>query len=137
MTYPHIDTDVLIRWLTGDDPKKAQAVAALFAQVESGSLDLYCPVPVIADTIYVLSSPDLYHQSRETVSSALLRVVGLPHFHVADRRIVAHAIGLFGTTTLDFGDCLIVASMEAHHETRLYSYDRHFNRFPSITRVEP
>lgn len=137
MNYPHIDTDILVPWLTGDDPKKAQAVAALFVQVESGSLDLYCPVTVIADTIYVLSSPDLYHQAREMVSTALLRVVGLPHFHVDDRRIVSHAIGLFGSTNLDFGDCLIVASMEAHHETQLYSYDRHFNRFPSIARLEP
>ena len=34
MTQPFIDTDVLIRFLTGDDPKKQAAAAILFEQIE-------------------------------------------------------------------------------------------------------
>jgi len=38
---------------------------------------------------------------------------------------------------LDFGDAMIVASMEEGGSTTLYSYDRDFDPVPGITRLEP
>lgn len=61
MTYPYIDTDVIIRLLTGDDPQKQTAAKALFEQVERGTLTIAAPDTVIADAVFVLSSPRLYH----------------------------------------------------------------------------
>ena len=55
----YIDTDVIIRLLTGDDPKKQARAAALFDQVEKGAIRLAVPVLVIAEVVFVLSSPRL------------------------------------------------------------------------------
>ena len=49
MTQPFIDTDVIIRFLTGDDPDKQAAATALFEQVEQGLLTVQAPDTVIAD----------------------------------------------------------------------------------------
>jgi predicted nucleic acid-binding protein len=56
MTEPFIDTDVIIRLLTGDDPVKQDRAKALFRGVEDGSLTLQAPLTVIADAVHVLSS---------------------------------------------------------------------------------
>ena len=57
MTQPFIDTDVIIRFLTGDDPEKQAAATRLFEQIEQGFLTVQAPDTVIADAVYVLASP--------------------------------------------------------------------------------
>jgi len=137
MPHPFIDTDVIIRFLTGDDPQKQAAATALFEQVEQGLLTVAAPDTVIADAVYVLSSPRLYHQARSAVQELLSALVHLAHFQVQNRPAVLRALELYGSTKLDFGDTLIIASMEQQHSQVLYSYDADFDRFDGITRQEP
>ena len=137
MTQPFIDTNVIIRLLTGDDPKKQAASATLFEQVEQGMLTVAAPDTVIADAVYVLSSPRLYHLARSEVRELLTALVHLPHFQVQNRLAVLRALELYGASKLDFGDVLIIASMELQHSQILYSYDADFDRFDSIHRQEP
>ena len=55
MADPFVDTDVLIRLLTGDDLDKQARAATLFEQVEAGTLSVAAPDTVIADAVYVLA----------------------------------------------------------------------------------
>ena len=71
MSDPFVDTDVLIRLLTGDDPAKQAASSALFERVQSGELTLVAPDTVIADAVYVLSSRRLYNLPRLEVQELL------------------------------------------------------------------
>ena len=138
MAIPFVDTDVLIRLLTGDDPAKQAQAAALFEQVEQGNLVLAAPDTVIADAVFVLSSPRLYHLPRQEIAELLIPLVQLPSFHVQNRRTVMAALSLYGTTaSLDFGDALIIATMQEAGAHSLYSYDTHFDRITGITRHSP
>ena len=137
MPHPFIDTDVIIRFLTGDDPQKQAAATALFEQVEQGLLTVTAPDTVIADAVYVLSSPRLYHLTRSTVQELLSTLVHLTHFQVQNQLAVLRALELYGSSKLDFGDTLIIASMEQQHSQILYSYDADFDHFDGITRQEP
>jgi predicted nucleic acid-binding protein len=137
MATPFIDTDVIIRFLTGDDPQKQAAATTLFEQVEHGELRVAAPDTVVADAVYVLSSPRLYHLARSTVQELLSGLVHLAYFQVENKPAVLRALELYGSTKLDFGDTLIIASMEQQHSQILYSYDADFDRFDGITRQEP
>jgi predicted nucleic acid-binding protein len=64
MAHPYVDTDVIIRLPTGDDPAKQQAARELFEQVEQGALTLAAPDTVIADAVFVLASKKWYNKSR-------------------------------------------------------------------------
>ena len=137
MTQPFIDTDVIIRFLTGDDLRKQAAAATLFEQIEQGLLTVTAPDTVIADAVYVLSSPRLYHIARSEVRELLTPLVRLPHFRVQNDASVLRALDLYASTNLDFGDTLIIASMEQQNSHILYSYDTGFDRVQGITRREP
>lgn len=137
MSETFVDTDVIIRLLTGDDPAKQASAAALFEQVEAGTLDLTAPDTVIADAVFVLSSPRLYRRSRPEVAALLTPLVRLPHFHVQQRRTVLRALEIYGATHLDFGDTMIAAAMELARSPFLYSYDADFDRLSGIERREP
>ncbi len=137
MSDPFVDTDVLIGLLTGDDLEKQTQARALFKQVESGAAVLVAPETVIADAVFVLSSPKLYHLPRTEVRDLLAPILRLPNFKVLRRQTVVTALDIYASSNLDFGDAFIVASMQAQGSTLLYSYDGDFDRIPKLTRVEP
>jgi predicted nucleic acid-binding protein len=134
---PFVDTDVIIRLLTGDDPDKEAEAAALFQAVEAGQVSLLAPDTVIADAVYVLSSPRLYNLPRRQIQALLMPLLRLPGFEVRNRRSVIRALELYASTRLDFGDALIVASMEQRGSRVLYSYDTHFDHIPGVDRRSP
>jgi len=137
MADPFIDTDVIIRLLSRDDLVKQEAAAVLFEAIKVGKLKVAAPDTVIADAVYVLSSPRLYNLPRSEVSELLSPLVRLPGFKVENRADVLRALELYASTKVDFSDALIVAAMEQVGSQILYSYDTHFDRLQGITRVEP
>ncbi|MGH2562260.1 MAG: PIN domain-containing protein [Thermomicrobiales bacterium] len=138
MSAPVVDTDVIVRLVTGDEPAKQVAAFELFRRVRAGEITLQAPVTVIADAVYVLSSRKLYGLSRKRIVAMLRQLLLLPGFHVADRRTILRALELYEIhPALDFGDGMVVASMEMTGATAVYSYDHHFNRIGSIRRLEP
>ena len=92
---------------------------------------------MIADAVYVLASPRLYHLARPAIQEMLAALVRLPQFHVQHCWSVLQALDLFAATRLDFGDALIIASMRQQGSQVLYSYDADFDRTEGITRKEP
>lgn len=137
MSDPFVDTDVIIRLLSGDDLKKQAEASALFQAVEAGKLQVTAPVTVIADAVYVLSSPRLYRKGRTEVRDLLATLVRLTGFKIHHRHTVLNALDIYASSNLDFGDALIVASMEESDSQILYSYDADFDRFAAITRRVP
>jgi len=64
-------------------------------------------------------------------------VYGAP-FRRYYRQAVLAALALYGATPrLDFGDALIIASMQASGSTTVYSYDAQFDKIPDIRRQQP
>ena len=137
MSTPFVDADVIVRLISGDDPAKQRAAAALFRQVELGTLELTTPITTLADCLYVLCSTRLYNFSRAEAVARLLTLVKLPRFRIRQRRTLIRALELFVATRMDFGDALIAASMFDSGATVVYSYDEHFDRVPGMTRVAP
>ena len=138
MNEPCVDTSVIIRLVTGDDPEKQEAAAKLFEDVEQNKLSVFAPDTVIADAVFVLAGRRTYNVARPTIGAALTRLVRLPSFKVKHRRTVLRALDLYATSaTLDFGDAMILSSMEQQQSRRLYSYDTDFDRLPGIERKEP
>lgn len=137
MSTAYIDTDVLIRCLTGDDSAKQAAASALLQKVRDGELIIAAPDTVIADAVFVLGSQRLYRVDRGKIQELLAPLVRLRGFRVQNKRVVLRALELFAKTNLDFGDVMLIATMEEAGANVLYSYDRGFDRIDSVNRHEP
>lgn len=134
---PYVDTDVIIRLITHDDLKKQEAVAKLFERVEKGSLALFAPSTVIADAVFVLSSPRLYNLPRIEIRDVLMALLRLTNFKVDNKQAVATALDFYANSNIDFGDALLVALTFKTKTKEIYSYDRDFDKFTGIKRKEP
>jgi predicted nucleic acid-binding protein len=137
MSEAFLDTDIIIRFVAGDDPAKQAAAAALFREVQAEAITLRAPDTVIADAVYVLASPRLYQLSRDRIRDELATLLRLPSFRVHNRRLLLRALDIYAATRLDFGDAMLVATAERRGGGDLYSHDRDFDDLPGIQRREP
>lgn len=133
---PYIDTDVIIRLLTGDDPQKRKDATALFEKVSQDKLILSAPDTVVADAVFVLSSPNLYSLPRTEIRDLLVSLLRYPSFKVENKQAVIKALDLYADLNLDFGDALLAALTLQSQEKLIYSYDHDFNKIKNITRKE-
>jgi len=97
-----LDTDVVVRFLTRDDP--AQDVRAR-ALIETGAV--FVPRTVVLETEWVLRT--IYRFERGAITAGLMRLLGLPGVDIEDRPTVARALEWCGQA-LDFADALHFAS---------------------------
>jgi predicted nucleic acid-binding protein len=132
-----IDANIFLRFLTRDDPTKAERVKALLERAQRGEVSLLTSESVIAELVFVLASPRLYNLSREEVRTLLSPIVGLKGLKLPRRKALLRALDLFAAASMDFVDALAVAQMEAGRISEIYSYDGHFDSVEGITRLEP
>lgn len=133
----YVDTNVVIRLLTGDDPAKQRAARALFGAARDGTVMLTLHEAAVAEAVYVLSSGQLYRVPRGQVAAMLTGLCLLPNVEVRNRAQVLSALALYAVTNLDFEDALIAEAMKLDGVQIVYSYDKHFDRIGGITRQEP
>ncbi len=133
-----VDTNIFLRHLTGDDPKKARACFELFQRADRKEVAITTSEAVIAEIVYVLSSSrQLYTLSREEIRARLYPLLCLRGLKIPYRKVYLRALDLYATYSLDFEDAVTIAQMERQKITEIISYDRGFDRVPTVKRTEP
>ena len=97
-----VDTNVLVRLLTRDDPAQATRAATLMR-----TNDVWIAKTVLLETSWVLRS--LYDFAEESVLAALRGLAGLPSVHMEEPLAVAKALQ-WAMAGMDFADALHLAS---------------------------
>lgn len=133
-----LDTNIFVRYLTNDDPVKAQACLALFDRLDRGNEEVRTSEAVICELVYVLSARGHYGLSRDNIRALVGPVLGLRGLRLLHKALYLRALDLYAQVPrLDFEDALSIAHMEDEGVSELYSYDTDFDRVGGITRVEP
>jgi predicted nucleic-acid-binding protein len=126
-----IDTNVLIRHLTGDPPEMAErATAALGSGQRLLLTDL-----VLAECIYVLES--FYEVDRSRVAELMRSAIGLASIAVLDRALLMRALEVCELERLDFAEAYLVAQAEITGVREVLSFDRSIDKIAGISRREP
>lgn len=97
-----VDTNVLVRLLTGDDPKQVMAARSLLLHDS-----VWVAKTVILETAWVLGS--LYGFEDAAIVDALTRFLGLANVQAEDASAVAEALAMTAHG-IEFADALHVAS---------------------------
>ena len=132
-----LDTNILLRHLTGDDPGKAQACLALLLRVERGEEAVATSDLVIAETVFLLQSPRQYGLSRDRIRQLIEPIIALRGLRLPRKALYARAFDLYCQRNISFTDAFNAAYMEARGLTEMYSYDTDFDRVEGIQWVEP
>jgi predicted nucleic acid-binding protein len=126
-----VDTNILVRHLTGDPPEMAaRATAYLESATELLLADL-----VAAETVDLLES--FYEAPRDEVAQALRSLVAFDSVVCVDPALLLRAIEVYETDRLDFAEAYLVACAETTGVGKIASFDRSVERVRTVERVEP
>ena len=126
-----VDTNVLVRHLTGDPPEMAARATAF---LRAGSQLLLSDL-VAAETVYVLES--FYETTRGDVAEALRSLVAFDSVVCVDPPLLLRAIEVYEIDRIDFAEAYLVACAETTGVGKIASFDRTLDRVSTIQRIEP
>lgn len=131
-----VDTNLFVRYLTNDDPVKADRVEYLLGEAAAGKVRLVTAEIVMAELVWVLES--CYDLSPAQIAPLIRGILATPGLEVMNASLVEKALVPYASRNVDFIDGYIAAVMEKQGMTRLYSFDRkHVARLEAIERMEP
>jgi predicted nucleic-acid-binding protein len=101
-----LDTNVLVRFLTADEPNQSQTARRLVETAEAEGERLHVSLLVLAELVWVLRGAR-YGCSRAEVAVALDALLDATVFEIQDRDLVRRATTAFRNGPADFSDYLI------------------------------
>lgn len=126
-----VDTNILIRHLTGDPvPMAKRATAYLKSATGLLLADL-----IVAETIYVLES--FYEVPRVQIAESIRSLLAFDAIVTVDPALLLRAIEVYETDGIDFAEAYLVACAESTGVNRVVSFDRSIDRVTTIKRIEP
>ncbi len=126
-----VDTNILVRHLTGDPPEQAARATAFLAAVD----ELLLADLVVAETVYVLES--FYEVPRAKVAELIRSTIAFPAIVVLDPVTLLRSLEVYETDRLDFAEAYLVAQAERSGIGVIASFDRAIDRVTTIRRLEP
>ena len=113
-----IDTNVIVRFLTGDDPRQAARARRVI-----GEGDIFVPTSVVLESEWVLRSA--YGFSSDRVVQALRAFAGLPGIAFEDGALIARALE-WTEQGMEFADALHLG--QSNGCSIFLSFDRRLSR---------
>ena len=129
-----VDTNILLRFLTGEPVPQALAVKKLFARAAIGELVLEVTPVIVAETIYTLVS--YYEVERKDAVEKIETLLRQPGFKVRESSEVFSALDRLKSTNVGFADAYLAAS-GAGESITIASFDRDFDKFKDVKRFDP
>ena len=126
-----VDTNVLVRHLTGDPPAQAHRATRYLERAD----ELLLADLILAEVAYVLES--FYEVARAEVATTLRAILAFPTIRVLDAEFLQRAVEVYEVHRLDFADAYLVASAERTGVGVIASFDRSIDRVGTVRRDEP
>ncbi|MDO8570627.1 MAG: PIN domain-containing protein [Candidatus Daviesbacteria bacterium] len=127
-----IDSNLIVRYLIQDDPKKALAVRKL---LENNKTTLLLTDIVIAELVWTLDS--FYHLTRLEILEKLQSLLDLDSIK-AHKELLSRSLQIYQAYNIDFIDAYLAAYCgEKKNIKGIYSFDKDFDKIKDIKRLEP
>lgn len=129
-----VDTNILLRFLSGEPVRQAEAARKLFSEAAAGEVVLDVSPVIVAETIYTLLS--FYDVERQEAVEKLLMLLRQPGLKIRDAAQVFSALERLRATHAGFTDAFLAAGGAAEN-VAVASFDRDLDKFRDVKRFEP
>jgi len=122
-----IDTNVLVRFLVQDDKKQSRIVYNRFKQAEAEHQQLFIPLIVVLETIWVLKSA--YEMPRDKILYSIENLMQMPILDFEADHVLTSFLLSGKTHKTDLPDLLIAHAAEAAGCDEIITFDKKASRF--------
>jgi len=130
-----LDTNILVRYFTNDEPEMARAALALMEKIERGEERVVTSPIVIFETVFLLERH--YKVPKAAIREKVGDVLALRSLHLPEKTLCLQALDLYVEKNIAFADAYHAIWMQARGVTDIYSFDREFDRIAGLHRIDP
>ena len=127
-----VDTNVIVRYLVGDDAEQAEAARALIDGLTPGAPGFICR-EVVIEVAWVLERS--YRFTRARVAETLMDLTASDSLVVENSDDVAAAAHRYREGGAGFSDLMILAAAERAEAMPLHTFDRRLARMEGVVLV--
>jgi predicted nucleic acid-binding protein len=120
-----LDTNVILRFVLGDDPQQSPRAHALMKRLEAGQEVAELEDIVLAETVWVLEKRA--RVPRFEIARTLADLLVFSGIRYRGKRVGLQALTYFGSTNCDIADCLLAARAKSKR-AKVHSFDRDFDK---------
>jgi predicted nucleic-acid-binding protein len=122
-----IDTNILVRFLVGDDEQQSKTVYDIFKKAESEKDELFVPLLVVLELIWVLDS--VYAISRADILDSIKELLLLPILRFEHKSVLQQFTLSAQANRYDLADLLIAHSAKIQGCETVLTFDKKASKF--------
>ena len=122
-----IDTNILVPFLIGDDKQQAKKVYNIFKKAESEKDELFVPLLVVLELIWVLES--VYEISRADILDSIREFLLLPILRFEHKSVLQQFTLSAQANRYDLADLLIAHSAKMQGCETVLTFDKKVSKF--------
>ena len=130
-----LDTNILLRYFTGDSVEMAESARRLLAMIQRGEEKVVTSPLVVFEVVFTLQRT--YGVPSEGIRSMVGAIISLPGIRFAEKRLCLDALDVFVEQRISFADAYTVVHMIAREITEICSWVSDFDKVEGITRIVP
>ncbi len=121
-----VDTNILIRFLIGDDQQQTKKVYKIFKKAESDKKELFVPLLVVLEFVWVLESA--YKVSRDEILDSISDLLLMPILKFEHQSALQQFILSAQGNRCDLSDLLIAHSAKINGCETVITFDKKASR---------
>lgn len=135
MALPFLDTNIFLRHLTQDHPEQSPRATNLLEKIERGEVRAQTTDIVVFEVVFTLQR--LYKKSKQEIRDNILPLLELSGLMLPGKVYFHKIFDLYVDLNIPFADAYIAVQMERNEQSKIYSFDLHFDKIPNVERIEP
>ena len=128
-----VDTNVLVRYLTQDDPAQSERATHLIEGSCTRDTPGHVPMVVLCELVWVLRGA--YRYEKSVIVDVLDQILSTAELQVEDDDVAAQALVAYRQGSADFADYVIVYANRAAGCEATYSFDQKLINSEQVTAV--
>lgn len=122
-----VDTNILVRFLTGDDEEQARKVYKIFQNAESEKKELFVPLVVVQELVWVLES--VYMISRQEIIESINDLTLMPIFKFENLAALQQFLLSAQRNQYDLSDLLIAHAAKSNGCDTVLTFDKKASKY--------
>jgi predicted nucleic-acid-binding protein len=126
----YADTNIFLRYLTGEPAELAEKVFSFFNKMESGIYKLYVCDMVISELVYVLEK--VFDLSKKEINEKIKALMLKKNIILENKKTIFKSLDAYRDHNINFVDAYIYCHLSRKRVNKVFSFDEHFRRFDDI-----
>ena len=122
-----IDTNILVRFLVGDDTRQANKVYRLFKKAEEEKTEFFVPSLVVLELMWVLEFA--YEIDRSDIIDSISQLILMPIFEFENLSAIQKFVVEAQESKFDLSDLLIAQTANANGCETVFTFDKKASKY--------